>query len=60
MPDVIGVEITHFAGGTPRQPEFQLLPGSAGETAEPSMSCDAQAATFTSGALSAVVSRDGP
>lgn len=60
MPDVIGVEITHFAGGTPRDPQFQLLPGEAGETAEPSTHCDAQAATFTSGALSAVVSRVGP
>ena len=60
LPDVIGVEITHFAGGTPRDPQFQLLPGEAGETAEPSTHCDAQAATFTSGALSAVVSRDGP
>ena len=60
IPDVIGVEITHFAGGTPREPQFQLLPGAAGETAEPRTRCDAQAATFTSGALSAVVSRDGP
>jgi alpha-D-xyloside xylohydrolase len=60
MPDVIGVEIIHFAGGTPRDPQFQLLPGAAGETAEPSTCCDERAATFTSGALSAVVSRDGP
>ena len=60
MPDVIGVEITHFAGGTPREPQFQLLPGAAGETAEPTTRCDERAATFTSGALSAVVSRDGP
>lgn len=60
MPDVIGVEIIHFAGGTPRQPQFQLLPGAAGETAEPTTCCDEQAATFTSGALSAVISRDGP
>jgi alpha-D-xyloside xylohydrolase len=60
MPDVIGVEIIHFAGGTPREPQFQLLPGAAGETAEPSTRCDERAATFTSGALSAVVSRDGP
>ena len=60
MPDVIGVEIIHFAGGTPRQPQFQLLPGAAGETAEPTTRCDEQAATFTSGALSAVISRDGP
>ena len=58
IPDVIGVEITHFAGGTPPDPQFQLLPGAAGDTAEPSTCCDAQAATFTSGALSAVVSRD--
>lgn len=60
MPDVIGVEITHFAGGTPRDPQFQLLPGAAGETAEPATHCDAQAAEFTSGALAAVISRDGP
>ena len=60
MPDVIGVEITHFAGGTPREPQFQLLPGAAGETAEPTTRCDERAATFTSGALSAVISRDGP
>ena len=60
MPDVIGVEITHFAGGTPREPQFQLLPGAAGETGEPTTRCDERAATFTSGALSAVVSRDGP
>ena len=37
-----------------------MLPGAAGDTAEPRTRCDAQAATFTSGALSAVVSRDGP
>ena len=35
MPEVIGVEIIHFAGGTPQEPQFQLLPGAAGETAEP-------------------------
>ena len=60
MPDVIGVEIIHFAGGTPQEPQFQLLPGAAGETAEPTTHCDDQAATFTSGVLSAVISRDGP
>jgi alpha-D-xyloside xylohydrolase len=60
MTDVIGVEITHFAGGPPGEPQFQLLPGEAGETAEPTARCTGQAASFTSGALSAVVSRDGP
>ena len=24
MPDVIGVEMTHFAGGTPKEPSFGL------------------------------------
>ena len=35
MPDVIGVEIIHFAGGTPQEPQFQLLPGAAGERPSP-------------------------
>ena len=33
LPDVAGVEITHFAGGIPREPQFQLLPGEAAEPA---------------------------
>ena len=54
LPDVIGVEITHFAGGTPREPRFQL-PG--GENAQAAAWCDSQRAVFVSGALSATVSR---
>ena len=54
MPDVIGVEITHFAGGTPKEPRFRLLSDPAGQgTAE----CGDKLASFTSGALSAQVSR---
>jgi alpha-D-xyloside xylohydrolase len=53
-PDIIGVEITHFAGGTPREPRFQL---SARENAQAAASCDSQRAVFTSGALAATVSR---
>ncbi len=52
-PDVIGVEITHFAGGTPQEPRFRLLGGTVGQaTAEDGN----KLATFTSGALSAQVS----
>jgi alpha-D-xyloside xylohydrolase len=53
-PDIIGVEITHFAGGTPREPRFQL---SARENAQATAWCDSQRAVFTSGALAATVSR---
>jgi alpha-D-xyloside xylohydrolase len=53
-PDIIGVEITHFAGGTPREPRFQL---SARENAQAAAWCDSQSAVFTSGALAATVSR---
>jgi alpha-D-xyloside xylohydrolase len=55
MPDVIGVEITHFAGGTPREPTFQL-PGRENPQAAAAW-CDSQRAVFTSGALTATVSR---
>jgi alpha-D-xyloside xylohydrolase len=54
LPDVIGVEITHFAGGTPREPRFQL-PGR--ENPQAAAWCDSQSAVLTSGALSATVSR---
>ena len=60
MPDVIGVEITHFAGGTPKQPQFGLLPGPAGEPGKGEAYCEDDMAVFTSGALSALVSRGGP
>ncbi len=60
MPDVIGVEITHFAGGTPKQPQFELLPGPAGEPGKGEAYCEDDMAVFTSGALSALVSRSGP
>ena len=54
MPDIIGVEITHFAGGTPREPRFQL---SGRENPQAAAWCDSQRAVFTSGALAATVSR---
>ena len=60
LPDVVGVEITHFAGGAPREPQFQLLPGEGGEAAEPALCCTGEAASFSSGALTARVGRDGP
>jgi alpha-D-xyloside xylohydrolase len=53
-PDIIGVEITHFAGGTPREPRFQL---SGREDPQAAAWCDSQRAVFTSGALAATVSR---
>jgi alpha-D-xyloside xylohydrolase len=57
MPDVIGVELTHFAGEQPKGPQFQLL---AGEN--PGAVCWAEGdlapfTAFTSGLLSARVSR---
>jgi alpha-D-xyloside xylohydrolase len=54
MPDVVGVEITHFAGGTPEEPRFQLLADAASRA---EAWCDDEQAVFTSGALSARVSR---
>jgi alpha-D-xyloside xylohydrolase len=54
LPDIIGVEITHFAGGIPREPRFQL---SARENAQAAAWCDSRRAVFTSGALAATVSR---
>jgi alpha-D-xyloside xylohydrolase len=53
-PDVVGVEITHFAGGTPEAPRFQLLRDAASQA---EAWCDDEQAVFTSGALSARVSR---
>jgi alpha-D-xyloside xylohydrolase len=54
LPDIIGVEITHFAGGIPREHRFQL---SARENAQAAAWCDSRRAVFTSGALAATVSR---
>ena len=55
MADVIGVEMTHFAGEAPREPRFRLLgkaePGATAWSGE-------QASVFTSGLLSARISRD--
>src|SRR6266700_2151606 len=56
MPDVIGVEMTHFAGGTPREPRFRLQ---AQENPDAIAACDDGVAAVTSGALSARVSRGG-
>ncbi|AXG81949.1 alpha-xylosidase [Streptomyces paludis] len=49
MPDVIAVEITHFKGVRPREPE---LPLDAPEPASVEVSVDAGEAVLTSGALS--------
>jgi len=54
--DVIAVEITHFAGGRPRSPQFDLTP-------DPSVALrtdiDDQQASLTSGALTARFARGG-
>ncbi len=50
MPDVIGVSLTHFEGGQPRQPQFALA------TAEPYVHLTDD--TLTSGALEVRVSQD--
>jgi alpha-D-xyloside xylohydrolase len=55
MPDVIGVTVTHFAGEAPREPRFSL----SEEPAEVTVTAEDDAATFTSGALSARVARTG-
>jgi alpha-D-xyloside xylohydrolase len=52
MPDVIGVEITHFAGLADREPVFQLYPD---EAAVADSWCGDEEAGLTSGALSARV-----
>jgi alpha-D-xyloside xylohydrolase len=52
MPDVIGVTVTHFAGGADRGPRFDLAVATA------AVQVDAGEATLTSGALSARFDRD--
>ena len=56
MPDVIGVEMTHFAGEAGKEPQFRLQ---AQQNPGARAACDEHAATFTSGALSARVTRRG-
>ncbi|NBM17130.1 alpha-xylosidase [Streptomyces sp. GC420] len=57
MPDVIGVRLTHFSGGTAPGPHFELS-GQDGFTAEASY--DGDEAVLTSGELSLRVGRKGP
>jgi alpha-D-xyloside xylohydrolase len=49
MPDVIGVRVTHHAGGTKKSPQFELFPSGPAPTVDGS--------TLTSGALSVRVTR---
>ncbi|TDB76136.1 alpha-xylosidase [Micromonospora sp. KC723] len=53
MPDVVGVRITHFGGGRPRRPDFELAVGDG--VAE----VDTEEATLTSGRLAVRFTR-GP
>ncbi|WP_327189641.1 alpha-xylosidase [Streptomyces xinghaiensis] len=57
MPDVIGVRLTHFAGGTGTAPHFPL---SAQEGFLPEVSYDGEEAVLTSGSLSLTAGRKGP
>ncbi len=57
MPDVIGVTVTHFAGGVPKEPRFTLRTDEANGA---SVTVDDEAAVLTSGALSVRVARGGP
>ncbi|MCC9741040.1 alpha-xylosidase [Streptomyces sp. MNU89] len=57
MPDVIGVRLTHFAGGTDTAPHFPL---SAQEGFLPEVSYDGEEAVLTSGSLSLTAGRKGP
>ncbi|MCC3653439.1 alpha-xylosidase [Streptomyces sp. S07_1.15] len=57
MPDVIGVRLTHFAGGTGTAPHFPL---SAQEGFLPEVSYDGEEAVLTSGSLSLIAGRKGP
>jgi alpha-D-xyloside xylohydrolase len=52
MPDVIGVQMIHFAGGTCAEPRFGLH---TQENPNVSVACDGDVASFTAGALSARV-----
>ncbi len=53
---VIRVRLTHHKGGKPRRPEFELKPQSAPQVV---IQDDAQAATLTSGRISARVDKTG-
>ncbi|KNE83099.1 MULTISPECIES: alpha-xylosidase [Streptomyces] len=57
MPDVIGVRLTHFAGGTDTAPHFPLA---AQEGFLPEVSYDGEEAVLTSGSLSLTAGRKGP
>ncbi|WP_067818267.1 alpha-xylosidase [Actinomadura kijaniata] len=54
MPGVIGVSITHFAGEEPRRPEFRLCH----DAADVAVEVTDEAATLTSGTLTARITRD--
>ncbi|MFE5158449.1 alpha-xylosidase [Streptomyces sp. NPDC056697] len=56
MPDVIAIRITHFAGGVERGPSFEI----ARQECDAQVSCDAEEARLTSGALSVRFARTGP
>ncbi|AJZ87405.2 alpha-xylosidase [Streptomyces sp. AgN23] len=56
MPDVIAIRITHFAGGVERGPSFEI----ARQECAAEVSCDAEEARLTSGALSVRFARTGP
>lgn len=56
MPGVIGVTLTHFQGGRPREPRFELHRGDV----SPLVAQDEEQATLTSGALTLRVARTGP
>ena len=55
MPNVIRVQATHHKGRRPRTPAFELFP----QETEVSITNDADAATFTSGQLTARVNKTG-
>ncbi|MBQ0986358.1 alpha-xylosidase [Streptomyces sp. F63] len=57
MPGVIGVRLTHFAGGTDTGPHFPLSPQ---EGFLPEVAYDGEEAVLTSGGLSLAVGRKGP
>lgn len=56
MPDVIGVSISHYAGEKERGPDFEVH---SQRGTSPAIDVGEDAATFTSGRLSARVSRKG-
>src|SRR4051794_24107189 len=56
MPGVIGVRLTHFAGGADRGPSFELTE----EDGATEVFCDEDEARLTSGALTLTIARTGP